>query len=385
VSEGDALMEKSGADLNRRSERSILFVALASGVGGSTRSLATVLENLPEGLTRIVAVPRTGSLIELLQHRRAIDFHVPLRPPRRGLFSRASRLSTAARIARVAWTERRHLVAMHANGPEELNVIAPAALVTGIPVVVWSHARATSPWMRRLSPWWRRTLRDLRLSAVSDTARDVLTQAGLGDPDQVVIVPNPIDPSDVRATPQPKRADRTVIGYLGSDAPYKGLQLIPLVDRELQDLTITWALFTAERSSENAPVWRELRNMSDGRFALMGKVMDVRQAYAQCDIVFCPSLEETFCRVAAEAMLNGIPVVGSDLPPVRRLLGEDEAGLLFPPGNIAAAAAALRRLALDPQLRTKLGANGIERASVFAPSGIVERLSALYGIDASRT
>ncbi len=39
-------------------------------------------------------------------------------------------------------------------------------------------------------------------------------------------------------------------------------------------------------------------------------------------------------------MLNGIPVVASDIEPLRELLGDDEAGLLFPPGDAVAAAAA---------------------------------------------
>jgi glycosyltransferase involved in cell wall biosynthesis len=339
-----------------------------------------VLEHLPAGVTRIVAAPGTGKFAALLRERSVLDVHVPLSAPRPGKFRRVTRLSTAARIASVAWAERKHLVAMHANGPEELNVLAPAALLTGIPVVLWSHARSLSPWMRRLSPLLRRLVHRLRLSAVSDTARDVLIQAGLAGADDVVIVPNPIDPSDVRAPHHSTLSDRTVIGYLGSDAPYKGFQILPQVDRELHDLSIRWALFTNERSPENGTVWQEVRAAPDGRYALIGKITDVRQAYAQCDIVFCPSLEETFCRVAAEAMLNGIPVVGSDLQPVRRLLGDEEAGLLFPPGSVGAAAAQLRRLVHDPDLRRRLGEKGITRASIFEPSGVVQKLSGLYGL-----
>ena len=65
----------------------------------------------------------------------------------------------------------------------------------------------------------------------------------------------------------------------------------------------------------------------------------------------CPSVLESFCRVAAEAMLNGIPVVGSDLAPIRALLGDDEAGLLFPVGDTHRAAEAIARLVADGGLR----------------------------------
>ena len=73
--------------------------------------------------------------------------------------------------------------------------------------------------------------------------------------------------------------------------------------------------------------------------------------YARCDVVVCPSVLDSFCRVAAEAMLNGIPVAGSDLPPIRALLGDDEAGLLFPVGDTEAAAEAIARLVGDERLR----------------------------------
>ena len=50
-----------------------------------------------------------------------------------------------------------------------------------------------------------------------------------------------------------------------------------------------------------------------GRLEIRGKLTDVRKAYAECHVVVCPSVRESFCRVAAEAMLNGLPVVGTDL------------------------------------------------------------------------
>ena len=87
-----------------------------------------------------------------------------------------------------------------------------------------------------------------------------------------------------------------------------------------------------------------------GGLSIEGKFTDVRDAYARCDVVVCPSVLDSFCRVAAEAMLNGLPVVGSDLPPIRDLLGDDEAGLLVPSGDVEAAAKAVARLVDDPEL-----------------------------------
>ncbi len=57
-------------------------------------------------------------------------------------------------------------------------------------------------------------------------------------------------------------------------------------------------------------------------------------------------------------MAAGLPVVASDVPPVRRVLTESEAGLLHEPGSAESVAAVLHRL-VDPSLRRKLGQSGI--------------------------
>lgn len=359
----------------------VLFVCLARGVGGSSRSLATVLEHLGSRVTRVIAAPRVGSFPAFLAERSLMETHIPIPNPARGPLQRLSRLEAARRIARWARRHRESIAAIHANGPEELNVAIPSALAVGAPIVVWSHAREVSRWMRILAPLWRRLPRrlEIRWAAVSPDARRVLADSGLTGADAVSIVPNPIDPADVRADGrEPSGTPR--IGYLGSDARYKGFHLLPDVIERSRDLPARWLLFTAHRSEESGAAWERLRAMPESLVEIPGKLPDVRRAYARCDVVVIPSLDESFCRVAAEAMLNGIPVAASDLEPVRRLVGDEEAGLLFPPGDVEAAASAVRRLVLDPDGRARLGERGRERAGAFDPAAVVRRLSALYGL-----
>jgi phosphatidylinositol alpha-mannosyltransferase len=279
-----------------------------------------------------------------------------------------------------AWVQsNRPIAAIHVNGPEELNIVAPAARVFRIPVVVWSHAREVSPWMRRLSWFWPYVLRDVKFAAVSPLARQVLVDGGLARSDEVEIVPNPIDPGDVVGVPDGHEG--VVVGYLGSDAAYKGFRLLPQIIAELDDLPIRWLVFADQHPSSDPEAWEKLRRFASDSVSVVGKLSDVRDAYARCDIVLCPSLQESFCRVAAEAMLNGLPVVASDLEPLRHLLGEEDAGLLFPAGDVHAAGKEIRRLVDDPGLRESLGANGRDRAGTFDPAVVVSRLSALFGLE----
>jgi glycosyltransferase involved in cell wall biosynthesis len=204
----------------------------------------------------------------------------------------------------------------------------------------------------------------------------MLVSAGLTTADNVTVVPNPIDPADVRATDRPHGPGVTV-AYLGTPAHYKGFHLLPPLIRSLTTEELHWVIYAGPESLM-PDVWRELHSLPHDEVEIPGKVTDVREAYSRCHIVICPSLHESFGRVVAEAMANGIPVVASDLPPLRRLLGNDEAGLLVPPGDVDAAAAAIRQLASDLDRRERMGQAGIFRVKQYEPGPVVALMSQLY-------
>jgi len=359
--------------------KEILVVCLARGLGGSTRSLVTVLEGLGPRFRRILCTPGDGSFGQLVSKRDLTEYRLEIPNRGVGLKGRLSRFEAMLRIGR--WLRRHHrfVVAIHANGPEELNIAAPIARLWGVRLVVWSHARDVSPWMRRTAPVLRMILRgtDVRFAAVSESARDVLVEAGLAGREDIEIVANPIDAKDVVAPPS-SRSDRIVVGFLGSDQTYKGLQFLPEIIESLRDMPLHWKIFSNERSGQNTSAWEKLRQLSPEVISFPGKVSEVREAYAQCDLVFMPSLEESFGRVAAEAMLNGLPVVASDLPAVRAVLGDGAAGRLFSPGDMGEAAEALKDLLDSPELRQELGQQGRLLASAFEPAGVVAQLTNLY-------
>jgi colanic acid/amylovoran biosynthesis glycosyltransferase len=81
--------------------------------------------------------------------------------------------------------------------------------------------------------------------------------------------------------------------------------------------------------------------------------------------------------VIKEAMVRGVPVVGSDVAAVPEMLGEG-CGLLVPADDAQALAAALAQLLDDEDLRASLSDRARERASVrFTLSGEVARLKEL--------
>jgi phosphatidyl-myo-inositol alpha-mannosyltransferase len=369
--------------------RAIVFVSLARGLGGSTRSLSTVLGPLKPAATRVLASPSDGTYLDYIRKHDQADVHVPLWDSSGGRNGRGKRFIAAYRLVRWCRRHRRSIIAIHANGPEEVNLAAPAALLSGVPLVVWIHAFEVSPWQRRLGPFWRRLLarHEVRWAAVSGVARRVLADTGMAAANDVEIVPNPIDPADVLAVRRIP-SDRFTICFIGTAEERKGFPMLPQLMNELADLPVHWVLYTNEFSrdaKQQKQVWERLRAQPPDRVTFAGKVEDIRPAYARADVVFCPSTKESFCRVAAEAMINGVPVVASDLEPLKDLLGNEEAGLLFPTGDATRAAAAIRRLYSDASLRERLGSNGVRRAATFTPDEVVRRLRDLYGLNSNGT
>ncbi len=53
-------------------------------------------------------------------------------------------------------------------------------------------------------------------------------------------------------------------------------------------------------------------------------------------------------------------------------------GLLFPPGDLAALAGVLRRLARDPGLRARLGAAARQRAGAYEPGAVAQEVVSFY-------
>jgi glycosyltransferase involved in cell wall biosynthesis len=370
----------------------VLFVSAPVGVGGSTRSMANLLTYMDGHARRVLAGPPNGRFHDLVGQLGAADVYLPMisserpRPPRRAL--------SAIKLAIFARRNRKALAVMHANGLKEMSLSICAAALSGVPLVVWVHEFNLPPSVLRLGRLWRVLLRriDVQFATVSPLSRDLVARAGLVDADDVEVVPNPIDPADVLARPRaeddpdPDAGDERVrVAFLGTPLGYKGFQYLPdMVRLTTAEAPVRWLIFSRQTEETLDEVWEELRAMAATHpVSIEGKFTDVAVAYARCDIVVVPSELESFCRVAAEAMLNGIPVVGSDLEPVRALLGDEQAGILFPVGDVHAASKAVVRLATDENLRAELGREGCRRAEAFSPAVVGAQFREIYRLGSS--
>lgn len=361
----------------------VLFVAVPAPLGGSNRSLATLLEEIGPRVVRVLAAPMQGEFGALVRERGLAEETIDL-PWKPRFPNRMHRIWAALRLARWSLRHRTRIDAIHANATRALSLSVLPALVTRAPVTVWVHDPVGSPWGRRLGPILRWLLQRPRFAAVSRTAASVAVENGLCTWDEVTIVPNPIDPADVVA----ERSDGDgplVVGYLSAGRHRKGFDLLPDIIEGCRGLDLQWRLFTKRLDSDYAtPVWQQLDAIQGVDLVMRGPDSDVRRIYEQCDIVLVASRDESFSRITAEAMLNGIPVVASDLEPIRQLLDTDgQAGLLFPPGDTGLAAARIKQLAESAELRMSCGAEGRRKAEAFTPDVIVRQLLTMYEVEES--
>lgn len=109
---------------------------------------------------------------------------------------------------------------------------------------------------------------------------------------------------------------------------------------------------------------------------------DIAAALAAADALVLPSLSEGLPNAVLEAHAAGIPVIATDVGGVREIVEDGVTGCLCPPADSGALAHCIRRLAVEPDIRRKMGRAG--RAKVLAEFGPEQARSALrqaFGIE----
>jgi len=206
---------------------------------------------------------------------------------------------------------------------------------------------------------------------VSEESRDRAIALG-ARPDRTVVVGNTPDdveslighhpfPADLRPL-----ADRPRVVFVGTLIADRGVtesvEAFPLVLREIPDA----ALVIVGDGPDRARLARTVERLRLGdHVMLLGwrEHNTLAGFYQHCQVGLLPFLDTPHVRVTManklfDYMAGGLPVLGSDLPPIRRVLAETGAGVLFPPGDREAFAERLVRLLRDADYRRTLGANG---------------------------
>jgi glycosyltransferase involved in cell wall biosynthesis len=123
-----------------------------------------------------------------------------------------------------------------------------------------------------------------------------------------------------------------------------------------------------------------LRRWSDGgAVEWWGWRDDMAAVFGQCHVVCLPSYREGLPKALIDGAASGRAIVTSDVPGCREVVREGENGLLVPPRDGTALAAALRRLLEDAGLRRAMGERGRARAvAEFSLDRVIQETLGLY-------
>ena len=225
----------------------------------------------------------------------------------------------------------------------------------------------------RQAQW--RALRDAtRLIATTSVMADRITSLCPSTRGRVAVVP--LAPALIFApTSDPDRSRKQAAAIIGSDAPYFLVvgQYSPSKQHSValaafaRAVPEPWRIVFVQRQTRK----HVLSNLAS-RLRLDNRVTwvphleaaDLVVLYQAAGAIVQPSLYEGFGLPVVEAMAIGCPVVASDIPTLREVVGA--AAILVPPNDIAGFGRALAALARSPNQRRELAAAGIDRAKVFS-------------------
>jgi glycosyltransferase involved in cell wall biosynthesis len=230
----------------------------------------------------------------------------------------------------------------------------------------------TNPWQQVTTRRWFGFLRmqvrvARRLPAVvtvSESSRaDIADQMGVA-PDRMTVVPVGVDHTVFKPRPDVTAVPGRLMVTSSSDVPMKGL--VPLLEAV--------AKLRTERPVELTVIGRPRAggrvDRAIERLSLRAAVRcvsgisddDLARQYGEAEVAVVPSLYEGFSLPAVEAMACGVPLVATTGGALPEVVGsEGETGLLVPPNDPGALAAAIARLLDDPELRARLGQAGRQR------------------------
>lgn len=162
-------------------------------------------------------------------------------------------------------------------------------------------------------------------------------------------------------------APGTTGGYrmlcVGAVTPHKGHDVLVAALAGLAD--VAWSCEIAG-ALDVAPSFADLVRRRAKEYGISARLhfagpltgADLEAAYARADVLVLGSRAETYGMVVAEALAHGLPVIATSVGGVPEALGRAAdgrlPGLLVPPGNATALAAALREFLAHDRLRRRL-------------------------------
>ncbi|MGH7216987.1 MAG: glycosyltransferase family 4 protein, partial [Nitrospiraceae bacterium] len=339
-------------------------LAGSAAYGGGERYLELLFDHLDRARFRgLLICPEPGPFVERME-KRGVETHLVHLAP---LFNPLA----LWRLTRLLVRERVTILQTHGARANFYGRIA--GRLAGVPVIISTVHNSLKDYevralRRGLYAFLLRLTLPIahRIICVSDAnRRDVIEECPAAAA-KLRTVYNGVDPSAFPSQPDRKRVREelgitsgpilVVIARLTEQKGHRYLlQTIP-------SLLKTWpqlcCVFVGEGELHDA-LHRMAVDLAVARACrFVGVREDIADVLAAADVVVLPSLSEGFPFVLLEALAMGCPVVASRVNGVPELIEDHTTGLLVPPRDPQALAAAIREILSDPTAASKMGAVG---------------------------
>lgn len=345
--------------------QSAFFYTDSRVLGGAENAMFMLLESLDRAVWEPTLLLEEAPEVEPMAAR-AAALGVPVRrvaPMPLGLAG-AARVPAFARLLR---RERPDVFHAHMSSPVACKWGLAAAVAARVPAVLGTVQVGAYEPPNRSAYWQLRVLaRGVdRYLAVSREIAAELVESLDWPAEKIEVVYNAVDVERVAVAAPPGLREQ--LG--GSEA--RPLVLTPArLDAQKGHETLLEAIAEVPEATfvlaGEGPLRVELEARAARlgvaeRVRFLGRREDIPQLLAACDVFALPSLYEGSSLAVLEAMAAGIPIVSSAIGGTEELIEGGQSGLLVPPGDAKALAAALRRVLGDANLRRELAAKARER------------------------
>ncbi|MGQ0613749.1 MAG: glycosyltransferase [Planctomycetaceae bacterium] len=360
----------------------VLYLLPALVLGGAERVVVEHLRRLP----RDRFAPELAAFGVSGGSRALVPADVPvhqLRGP--GL----SRLLARRRALRALILERQIEVVSSHLAAASVVLLAEAA---GSPsraarlVTVHGDPRGSSMgWRRRLGQGILRRLapRAHRIVFLCRETADAAARSYGARGDQVAVIPNGVDPGELQArseagAPLAWPAPGLRLIAIGRLETQKGFDILLPALASARGQGVEASLLILGEGAQRAALERLRARLGlDAAVSMPGHQANLYPTLRHADLFLLPSRFEGFPLVLLEALALGRPALAAACPAGPAELLANGAGMLVPPNDPAALAAALIDLARSPERRALLGARGRARADDYPWSSVIASTSEL--------
>jgi histidinol-phosphate phosphatase family protein len=163
----------------------------------------------------------------------------------------------------------------------------------------------------------------------------------------------------VQFQPQPEPEGPPTVGFVGRLLADKGIRTLiaahRIVRSQIPDAQLLVAgtpdpANLASISDQELTEWQREPGIS-----FLGHVTDIAAFWARAHVAALPSRREGLPKSLLEAAACGRAMVATDVPGCREAVADGETGILVPPDDAAALAAALEKLLKDREMRQRMG------------------------------